>query len=210
MKKILILLVLSLLLGPAYAKDTHTVKRVISGDTLELESGEKVRLIGIDCPEMDTEEGKKAKEFVKGLVEGKEIRLQLEVLKRDTQGRMLAYVWYEIVPLSHIKKFKTPENFIVIYEKNKQGYNGTFVFLNSTILKSGYASSMAMPPNVKYADLFKELYKEAREAKRGLWSKESQERTTNTCNNDSECQYIECKEGWHKLCVNGVCMCISQ
>ena len=37
-----------------FAKDplTATVKRVIDGDTIELVSGEKVRLIGIDCPEM--------------------------------------------------------------------------------------------------------------------------------------------------------------
>jgi len=31
---------------------------------------------------------------------------------------------------------------------------------------------MTIPPNVKYADLFKELYEEAREQKRGLWSEE--------------------------------------
>ena len=47
--------------------------------------------------------------------------------------------------------------------------NSWHVFLNATIIKAGYATPMTIPPSVKYADLFKELYEEAREQKRGLW-----------------------------------------
>jgi endonuclease YncB( thermonuclease family) len=46
--------------------------------------------------------------------------------------------------------------------------DGTFV--NGEIMKAGYAQAMTVPPNVKYADLFVELEKEAREQKRGLWA----------------------------------------
>lgn len=41
--------------------------------------------------------------------------------------------------------------------------------LNGEIIRSGYASPMTIPPNVKHADLFQKLYQEARENKRGLW-----------------------------------------
>jgi micrococcal nuclease len=41
--------------------------------------------------------------------------------------------------------------------------------LNEEIIKAGYASPMTIPPNVKYQDRFLKLYREAREAKRGLF-----------------------------------------
>jgi len=47
-----------------------------------------------------------------------------------------------------------------------------FYLINATIVRSGYAQPMTIPPNVKYAELFEELYQEAREQKRGLWSNE--------------------------------------
>ncbi|MDI6606193.1 MAG: thermonuclease family protein, partial [Candidatus Omnitrophota bacterium] len=60
--------------------------------------------------------------------------------ERDIYKRLLAYVYLE---------------------------DGTFV--NAQILKQGYASLMTIPPNVKYAELFLKLYREARENRRGLW-----------------------------------------
>jgi len=51
-----------------------------------------------------------------------------------------------------------------------------------TLSKGGYATPMTIPPNVKYADLFKKLYEEAREQKRGLWSdKEKLEADNDLC-----------------------------
>jgi len=135
------------------------VKRAIDGDTLQLETGERVRLIGIDTPEMHESDklyrdsqrtgqdirtikelGRHAYMFTRNLVEGKRIRLEFDVEKRDKYKRMLAYVYLA---------------------------DGTFV--NAEIVKQGYASLMTIPPNVKYADLFLKLYQEARTARRGLW-----------------------------------------
>ena len=45
-------------------------------------------------------------------------------------------------------------------------------FINATIIKAGYATPMTVPPNVKYADLFKELYAEAMKESRGLHEEE--------------------------------------
>jgi len=149
------------------------VKRVIDGDTLELANGKEVRLIGINATESsaDTAASKETTEFVKKLVEGKEVLLEFDAQRKDKYGRLLAYVWYEIVSFSHIKDLLIPEDYEVAAGKwkNKQGYYGTFVFLNATLIKSGYAQPMTTPPNVKYTELFQRLYQEAKENKRGLW-----------------------------------------
>ena len=135
------------------------VTRAVDGDTLELESGERVRLIGIDTPEMHESEklyrdsqrtkqdvttiqklGRRAYEFTKGLVEAKFVSLEFDAERYDKYKRLLAYVYLK---------------------------DGTFV--NAEIVKQGYASLMTYPPNVKYADLFLKLYREARENRRGLW-----------------------------------------
>ena len=133
--------------------------RVVDGDTIVLENDERVRLTGIDTPETykskklykDAERtgqdietiramGKKATEFVKKLVGGKQVRLEFDVQERDRYGRLLAYIYL---------------------------LDGTFV--NAEIVKQGYASLMTIPPNVKYAELFQKLYQDARENNRGLW-----------------------------------------
>lgn len=90
------------------------VSRVIDGDTIKLSTGVHVRLIGIDTPESrynkklerdaarsrkDINEilkmGKIASGFTKGLVEGKTVRLEFDMDKRDRYGRLLAYVYLE-------------------------------------------------------------------------------------------------------------------
>lgn len=135
------------------------VKRAIDGDTLELADGARVRLIGIDTPEMhdspklnrDSQRsgqdvaaikalGRRAYEFTKGLVEGKQVSLEFDIEKYDKYKRLLAYAYLK---------------------------DGTFV--NAKIVEEGYASLMTFPPNVKYADLFLRLYQQARGNKRGLW-----------------------------------------
>lgn len=135
------------------------VKRVVDGDTLLLENGERVRLIGIDTPEIHESAklrrdaaragqdeaaikklGQRSYGFTKKLIEGKRVSLEFDIDKRDKYNRLLAYVYLE---------------------------DGTFV--NAQIVKEGYASLLTFPPNVKYAELFSKLYKEARENKRGLW-----------------------------------------
>lgn len=145
--------------GRSYNYADVYVKRVIDGDTLQLETGERVRLIGIDTPEMhdsdklyrdsartkqDTETikelGIRAYKFTKSLIEGKRVSLEFDVEKYDRYGRLLAYV----------------------YLKDK-------TFVNAKIIEEGYASLMTIPPNVKYADLLLKLYQQARNNRRGLW-----------------------------------------
>ncbi len=129
-----------------------TVKRVVDGDTFIVENGtkngDKVRLIGVDAPETRNTARKKigfygeeSKVFLTKLLINKRVRLVQDVGKRDRYGRILAYVYLG----------KT--------------------FVNAELVKKGYAQAYTVPPNVKYAELFVELEREARNQGRGLWKK---------------------------------------
>ena len=134
--------------NPAAPEREAFVKRVVDGDTVVLASGERVRYIGVDTPELHHPRkpvgfyAREAKEFNRRLIEGKTARLEFDVEHYDKYGRLLAYVYLS---------------------------DGTFV--NAELLRQGYAQLLTIPPNVKYVDLFKKLQQEAREANRGLWAK---------------------------------------
>ena len=162
-----------------FAGTFHRVKQVIDGDTVILDNGEHVRLIGLDAPESRQDEklfreakrnredidsiikkGKKASQFVRELVQGKEVRLEYDIEKRDKYGRQLAYV-YELETYRNKVDVISPAGYEIM--------NGNEIFINATILKSGFASPLTIPPNVKYAKHFKELAQAARDNKMGLW-----------------------------------------
>jgi micrococcal nuclease len=148
-KTLRILLFLILLVSPvstfSYAEDLATVRRVIDGDTLLLTNGEYVRLIGVDTPETKHPQkpveyfGKEAYLFTKGMVEGKEVRLEYDQTRRDRYGRILAYVYL---------------------------MDGTF--LNAEIIKQGYGFAYTKYP-FKYLEEFRQYEREAREDGRGFW-----------------------------------------
>ena len=79
------LIFILLLTSLSYAQ-THLVKRVIDGDTIQLSNGEQVRLIGVDTPEIKHPKkpvecfGKEASAFTEKTVEGKEVRWSGEKL----------------------------------------------------------------------------------------------------------------------------------
>jgi len=85
------LLVIALLLFalPALAQPAR-VASVHDGDTLRLEGGERVRLWGIDAPELKQPYGIQARDFLARLVEGKSVHLRLH--GEDRYGRLLAEV----------------------------------------------------------------------------------------------------------------------
>jgi micrococcal nuclease len=55
---------------------TTKVTRIIDGDTFETETGEKVRLIGINAPEISDIFGQEAKQYLSDLIENKTVDLQ--------------------------------------------------------------------------------------------------------------------------------------
>ncbi len=126
-------------------EDFLKVSRVVDGDTIELETGEKVRYIGIDTPETkdpnrDVEcYGKEASNKNKELVEGKEVRLEKDVSETDRYGRLLRYIYIDDV------------------------------FINDFLVREGYAKASSYPPDIKHQEQFKESEKYARENNKGLW-----------------------------------------
>lgn len=74
-----------------YLRKENTVVSVVDGDTFQLRSGKRVRLIGVDAPEYDRCGGKEARDRLTGLVLNKNV-----ILKEETQesfGRSLALVY---------------------------------------------------------------------------------------------------------------------
>jgi len=148
------------LFGKKHDYNDILVTRVIDGDTIELETKERIRLIGIDTPEVwesdklyrdikrtkkdkatIIEMGKAASRFTKSLVDGKRVRLEFDVEKKDHYGRLLAYVY--------------------LVEDGRM--------VNAELLREGYAQIYTFPPNVKHVEMFRQLQKQAREQNRGLW-----------------------------------------
>lgn len=127
----------------------RTVVRVVDGDTIVLDGGERVRLIGIDTPETVKPNtpvqcyGEAASSHTKSLLApGTGVRLVYDVDRTDRYGRTLAYVY-----------------------RSSDG-----LFVNADLVAQGYASVDTVPPNVAHAEEFVALAREAREANRGLWA----------------------------------------
>ena len=122
------------------------VTKHTDGDTLWLSGIGKVRLIGVDTPEVYGDDqcyGRQASAFVQKTAPiGSRVRYRLGVEERDRYGRALAYVWLD-------------------------GRR----FLNRLLLARGYAQPLTVPPNLEYADLFARVARRARDAGRGLWGR---------------------------------------
>lgn len=124
------------------------VVRVVDGDTIAVRLGarvEKVRYIGVNTPELarsgrdDQPGARPAHESNRRLVEGRRVRLELDVQARDRYGRLLAYVWVGDT------------------------------MINAELVRLGMAQVMTVPPNVRHQALLLRLERAARAARRGLW-----------------------------------------
>lgn len=126
--------------------DLIPVAAVHDGDTVSViinQKKEKVRLIGIDAPEIGQKPwGNKAKKYLDALLSssGWKVTLEFDDDKRDKHGRILAYLW------------------------TMKGE-----MINLLMLKNGYAMLFTFPPNVKYVDDLKAAQQEARDRGRGIW-----------------------------------------
>jgi len=143
-----------------FGQEYFHITKVIDGDTFEIETGEKVRLLGIDTPEKwesnklnkDSERTGKDKETIKQLGKlasdySESILLNTKVLllpdstnsDTDRYGRLLRYAYLE---------------------------DGTF--FNLEIIQEGYAYAYTKYPII-YQNLFLTAQSDARLQKRGLW-----------------------------------------
>ena len=128
----------------ARAGPSGRVDRVVDGDTVVVD-GEGVRLIGVDTPESVAPGqpvecfGPAASRYTERLVEGRRVRLVFDLERRDRFGRLLAYVFRD----------------------------GAFV--NADLVAGGYATTLTLAPNDRFAERFARLEARARREGRGLW-----------------------------------------
>ena len=128
------------------ARNTAVAGRAYDGDTIAaFVDGrfQKVRLIGIDAPEMDQKPwGRKAQECTEALIKasGFKVSLEYDLERRDKYGRILAYIWAQ---------------------------DGKMI--NEEMLRKGCAVLFTVPPNVKYAGRLRTAQEKARESKVGVW-----------------------------------------
>ena len=125
------------------------VVHVVDGDTIEVvDAGrrETVRLLGVDTPEtVDPRKpvqcfGPEASAYTKQRLEGRLVRLQPDVERRDRYGRLLAYV------IVDGRRF------------------------NDELLQRGYARLLVIAPNGLHARAMLREQLAAKRASRGLWA----------------------------------------
>ena len=131
----------------AKALDLHDVHRVYDGDTIELDDGRKIRLIGVDAPEVASpysrEEpfGKQSKHYLEKLLLGEKVYIKIGSAQFDKYGRTLAYVYADDV------------------------------LVNGRIIKDGWARAY-LRFDYQYKDLFVAYEKEAKARGLGMWRQE--------------------------------------
>ena len=130
--------------------ETYTVSRVIDGDTFVLDTGEKVRLIGMDTPETYEDYYREAKSKLEALITGEDITLRKDVSETDRYGRLLRYV-----------------------------YVGE-AFVNIELVKEGYAKAYPYPPDTKYKLEFSNAEELAKQNGLGIWQVKEAEPITPT------------------------------
>ncbi len=78
-------------------KDTISCTAIIDGDTFRLETGEAVRLIGIDAPELSQPGGEESRQYLAQLILNKGITLEKGHSDRDKYNRLLRFVYIDDV-----------------------------------------------------------------------------------------------------------------
>lgn len=132
----------------AVPEQIFKVTRIVDGDTFVLETKDKVRLLGVDTPELHHPKkpvqcfAQEAKDFSSRQVLNQKVKLTFEGSPRDRYNRVLAWIWYG------------------------PGYKK---LLNAEIIKQGYGFSFRKYPTSKLEE-FNRLEQEARTNKRGLWA----------------------------------------
>ncbi|MDI6726556.1 MAG: thermonuclease family protein [Smithellaceae bacterium] len=124
----------------ASADENVRVSKVIDGDTIQLDDGRKVRLLGINAPEKREPYNQKAKRFVESRVIARDVRLEYDQEREDAYGRLLAYA-----------------------------HTGRYM-LNEQLVQEGLAHVMTIGANRKHERRLLAAQGEAKKKRRALWS----------------------------------------
>lgn len=126
----------------------YQVKKVFDGDTLMLEDGRKVRLLGVNTPEIEHRNqpeqagGEEAKRWLTGKLQNRKVRLETDAELTDKYGRTLAHVFTD--RKEHI---------------------------NLQLVEQGLAAVNIYPPNLLYVEQLVDAERKAQQARLGIWRK---------------------------------------
>lgn len=148
----------------------YQVKKVYDGDTVLLSDGRKIRLVGINTPEIEHRRqtaqagGDAAKQWLTQQLLTTRVRLEFDQQKRDKYKRHLAHLFTE------------------------QGLH-----LNLELVRLGYASTSIYPPNLKYVAQLLAAEQVAEAEQLGIWqSAEYMPKLTSELSNSN-------KQGWQRI-----------
>lgn len=133
-----------LTIKPGYSY--HRIQYVYDGDTVKLVDGRKIRLLGINTPEVEGRNknaeagGEEAKRWLTHALKGKRVRLVFDSEPKDKYGRTLAHLFTE---------------------------DG--LHLNLELVRLGLASLSIFPPNLLYSGELIRAQDEAEKNSRGIW-----------------------------------------
>ncbi|MBU2503774.1 MAG: thermonuclease family protein [Nanoarchaeota archaeon] len=126
-------------------KELYRVTKIIDGDTIEIDTGERVRLICIDTPEKGEYYYSEASNYLTGLILNKEVEFTKDISETDRYGRLLRYV-----------------------------YIGRD-FVNELIVYNGYGKDYPYKPDISKCPIIKQAEKYARDNNLGIWGEKIDE-----------------------------------
>lgn len=150
--------------------EIDTVQRIVDGDTFVTSKGDKVRMIGVNTPEVHGKVeafGEEASTYTKEQLAGRTVYMFQDASSTDKYGRLLRYVFIDQDPLMY----------------------------NDRLLIEGLANTMTIAPNVMYADHFVQLEQAARQQNKGLWGdkKSGSSSSASTSTNTAGCSHPNIK-----------------
>ncbi len=151
---------------PEEINNLYKVTRVIDGDTIELSTGERVRLICIDTPEKSEEGYSEATDYLESLILNKNIELIKDISETDRYDRLLRYIYLE---------------------------DGTFV--NERIVYYGYGKAYPYNPDTSLCPEIQEAEQYAKDNKLGIWKgtiEEPVEESSSSSNVVCSSDYYNC------------------
>jgi len=158
------------------------VQKVFDGDTFRLMGGEKVRLLGIDTPELHPSDklyrdaqrshqdaakiqelGAQSYAVTRDLLKNRLVRLESDETTRDKYGRTLAYVYFKMAEDRFAEIVGQPY-------RGKLPADEKEYMINRELIRYGWAATFKNFPFKEKKD-FLQLEKKARDAGWGLWGK---------------------------------------
>ena len=132
--------------GFGFDNKTHIVSEIVDGDTIVVDKGVRVRLLGIDAPEKGKCFDNEATDKLAELVAGNELELRKDESGEDNYGRLLRYV----------------------FVKNDDP-SADNLFVNVEMVRGGFARVMYVKPNKMYLARLQSAEREARADGVGMW-----------------------------------------